>query len=143
MIKIAIISNPNKLSSKLTWWATHSYAYHVCFVDEDNGKMYDQNLLFRRRIWPHYNKDDIKLYHCPVEVTTADLEYWLDTSEDWYGVFDYSWFAIRKFFPTAKASFKGSICSETVNNILKYKGWTYNFESTPSPADFEKVLTPI
>jgi hypothetical protein len=39
-------------------------------------------------------------------------------------------------------SFKGAICSEKVAQILKWKGWPVPFDGTPSPADFEKVLTP-
>lgn len=143
MIKIAIISNPKKLSGWLTRIFTGSPAYHIGFVDEDNFKFYDQHLIFRRRIWPHYHADTVTMYDCPVSVTTADLEHWLDTSDDWYGVLDYMFFAIRKLFPNANRSFKGSICSETVNNILLAHGWSYRFASTPSPADFEKVLQKV
>jgi hypothetical protein len=88
MIQIAIISNPDKISGKLALWATGSAAYHIGFVDVERGKLYDQNLLFRRRRWPHYATEHVKMYYCPVHLTASELEDELDTSEDWYGVFD-------------------------------------------------------
>ena len=139
-MKIAIISNPKKLSSKLTQFFTGSPAYHICFVDESIGKMWDMNLLFRRRLWPHYKPENVTFYQCPVNVTVDDLELWLDTDEDWYSVLEYTAFAIKKLFTGYKPSFKGAICSEKVAQILEKNGWLSPFESTPSPADFEKVL---
>lgn len=139
-VRIAIISNPNKLSGVLTNFFTGSAAYHIVFVDLATGKMYDQNLLFRRRKWPHYNAEYVTYYECPVELTGADLEEWLDTDEAWYGVLDYLFFGVRKLFPSARGTFKGAICSEAVENILKSKGWVSPFTATPSPADFERVL---
>jgi len=135
---IAIISNAKKLSGRLTNFWTGSPAYHIGFVVD--GKFYDQNLLFRRRLWPHYPAENFKMYDCPVEVTVADLEYELDTSEDWYGVMDYIAFAWRKILPGTRVSFKGVICSEKVEQILQRKGWRSPFSAVPSPADFEKVL---
>lgn len=143
MVVIAIISNPKKLSGKLTLWATGSPAYHIAFVDLDGGRMYDMNLLFRRRYWPHYADQHVKLYKCPVTVTVADLEHELDTSEDWYGVLDYAAFAVKKVFRRWNPSFKGAICSEKVNDVLRSLGWHSPFKNTPSPADFEKVLVPL
>ena len=142
-MKIAIISNPKKLSSKLTQFFTGSPAYHICFVDESIGKMWDMNLLFRRRIWPHYKPENVTFYQCPVNLTVDDLEWWLDTDEDWYSVLEYTAFAIKKIFTGYKPSFKGAICSEKVAQILEKNGWLSPFESTPSPADFEKVLIKI
>lgn len=144
MIAIAIISNPNKISGKLTNWVTGSPAYHIGFVDLEKNKFYDQHLIFRRRVWPHYRSENkIVLYKCPVDVTSEDLEEWLETDESWYGVFDYMAFAFKKLFFNHRPSFKGSICSETVENILKYCGWYSPFKWTPSPADFEVILEPL
>lgn len=144
MIAIAIMSNPKKLSSKLTLWATGSAAYHIAFVDLEGNRMFDQNLLFRRRIWPHYEPETVKLYKCPVEITREQLEFELDTSTDVYGVFDYMAFFFKKLFKWQAPSFKGSICSEKVSQILWDHGWAPPWgENTPSPADFEKVLEPM
>lgn len=142
MILIAIISNPKKLSGKLTNYFTGSPAYHIGFVDTEKNKFYDQNLIARRRLWPHYPPENVKLYKCPVNVTATMLEYWLDTNEDWYGVLDYLAFGIRKLFPRFKGSYKGAICSEAVANILVSAGWGNVFSQTLSPADFEKILDP-
>ena len=143
MICIAIISNPDKISGKLTKFFTGSYAYHIGFVDMERGKFYDMNMLFRRRIWPHYDLRHVTYYECPVRVTRDDLEYHLDTDEDWYGVLDYMAFGIKKLLPGYNPSFKGAICSEKVNEILRLRGWEKYFMKTPSPADFEKVLKPL
>ena len=98
------------------------------------------NLLFRRREWPHYAPEHVHLYDCPVPLTSGDLEWWLDNDDDWYGVMDYIAFGFRKVFFKDRPSFKGAICSEKVEEILKWKGWDSPFTWTPSPADFEKVL---
>ena len=143
MIVIAIISNPKKLSGRLTRFFTGSPAYHIGFVDTEHGKFYDQNLLFRRRLWPHYGDQGVKLYKCPVLVSRDDLEGELDTREDWYGVLDYLFFGLRKMVPSATHSFKGAICSEVVEEILKKCGWQSPFLNVPSPADFEQVLEPL
>jgi hypothetical protein len=143
VIQIAIISNPDKISSRLTLIFAGSMAYHIGFVDDVENKFYDQNLLFRRRRHPHYKPEHMKFYRCPVEITREDLEHWLETDNAWYGVMDYLFFGIRKLFPGAKGTFKGVICSEAVENILKSKGWNSPFTNVPSPTDFEKVLEPI
>lgn len=141
MIQIAIISNPSKISGLLTKLFTGSYAYHVGFVDTEHGKFYDMNLLFRRRLWPHYPEHTVKFYRCPVEVTGEMLEHELDTSEDWYGVLDYFAFGFKKLFAGKRPSFKGETCSEKVEQILVKAGWESPFKGfTPSPADFEGVL---
>lgn len=144
MICLAIISNPEKPSSWLTKYFTGSLAYHIGFVDTDAQKFYDMNLLFRRRLWPHYDASDVVLYQCPVKVTREDLEHFLDTDEDHYGWLDYCWFGIKKMLPGVKRpSFKGAICSEKVEEILQYCGWKSPFNDVPSPADFERVLGKI
>ena len=140
MIQIAIISNPKKLSGRLTKFFAGSPAFHICFVDAELGKMWDMNIIFRRRLWPHYPADSVTLYKCPVRITAGDLDYWLDTDEDWYGVLDYLAFGIRKMFPRFKGSYKGAICSEKVEQILKAHGWLSPFVNVPSPTDFETVL---
>ena len=120
---------------------TGSPAYHIGFVDTERGKFYDMNLLFRRRLWPHYKAEHVTMYECPVNVTTEMLEYELDTSEDWYGVWDYLAFGFKKLFSKGRPSFKGAICSEKVEQILVKAGWHSPFEKfVPSPADFEKAL---
>lgn len=143
MIQIAIISNPDKFSGKLTKMFAGSPAYHIGFVDLGNNKFYDQHLIFRRRLWPHYQPEHVRLYRCPVEVTAAALERWLDTNEDWYGFLDYLAFGFKKLlFRSSRPSFKGAICSEAVENILVTQGWASPFGFTPSPTDFEKILEP-
>jgi hypothetical protein len=143
VIYIAIISNPAKPSSWLTQFFTGSPAYHIAFVDTDGGKMYDMNLLFRRRPWPYYDSQHVALYQCPVTVTREDLEWELDHSEDWYGVLDYLSFGLKKLGFKNQPSHKGSICSEKVEEILMRKGWKSPFTGVPSPADFENVLIPV
>ena len=140
MIQIAIISNPKKLSGRLTKFFAGSPAFHIAFVDVELGKMWDMNIIFRRRLWPHYPADAVTMYRCPVRITAGDLDYWLDTDEDWYGVLDYLAFGIRKMFPRFKGSYKGAICSEKVEQILKVNGWSSPFVNVPSPTDFETVL---
>ena len=144
MIQIAIISNPKKLSGRLTSIFAGSPAYHIGFVDTNSSKFYDMNLLFRRRNWPHYAAENVKLYQCPVEITAENLEEELDTSEDWYSPLDYLAFGFKKLFFKSRPSFKGAICSEKVEQILvEYGGWVSPFKFTPSPTDFEKLLTPL
>jgi hypothetical protein len=141
MIVIAIISNEQKLSGKLSKFFAGSPAYHIAFVDLEKNKMYDMNLLFRRRIWPHYPEARVTLYKSPVELTGEYLEYCLDTDEDWYGVLDYLAFGWKKLFNTKNVpSFKGAVCSEKISDILISKGWVSPFKNVPSPTDFENIL---
>ncbi|MDO8294375.1 MAG: hypothetical protein Q7T29_16155 [Gallionella sp.] len=49
MIKIAVIFNANKLSGRLTRLFTGCTAYHIAWVDDEAGKMYDMHLIRRRR----------------------------------------------------------------------------------------------
>jgi hypothetical protein len=141
MICIFICNNKDKPSSWLTKFFAGSHAWHIGFVDTDNKKMYDMNLLFRRREWPHYKEGTYTLYECPIVVTSQDLEWYLDNDTDHYGVWDYLWFGVKKIWHKAKRpSFKGSICSEKVNEILIHCGWKSPFKDVPSPTDFEKIL---
>ena len=143
-MKIAFISNPNKLSGKLTKFFTGSYCYHVALVDEERGLMYDQNLLFRRRIWPHYGPETtVVLIDTPVPVTSEYLEQLLSTDENTYGWVDYCLFALRPIYHLFGKSTRnagGVICSERLDNIFIANGWQHRFDEVPSPADLEKVL---
>ncbi len=144
-MKLAIIYNEHKFSGKLTKFFTGSYAYHVAWVDEEAGLMYDMNLLFRRRIWPHYEAPATwKLYDFP-EVTREYLEYQLTNDDNTYGVLDYCMFLIRPLFhlvgkSTVNAG--GIICSERINMDLWNCGVPTVFRTVdepPSPADIDEM----
>ena len=142
-MKIAIISSDTKFSSKLTLFFTGSKAYHAVIVDEENGFMYDQHLILRRRLWPHYSPENVKLYDCPVPVSSEFMEYKLSTDEAAYGVLDYCLFALRPLYHLFGKSTRnagGVICSEMVYEVLKANGWTHEFKEVPSPADLERVF---
>jgi len=130
-------------SSLLTKIFTGSYCYHVFFVDEEAGLMYDMNLLLRKRLWPHYESWQYKLVDCPVKITKDDLEYELATDDNTYGLKDYLLFALRPIyhlFGKSTRNKNGVICSEWVYNMLVKHGWPIRFKEVPSPADLEKVL---
>lgn len=142
-MKIAFIYSKEKFSGKLTKFWTGSYCYHVAFVDEKTGRMYDQNLLFRKRRWPYYNHEDVVLIDPPVDVSADYLEYLLETDEQVYGFMDYILFALRPvyhFFGKSTRNFGGIICSERIYQILKRYGWKEEFKEVPSPADLERAL---
>ena len=143
-MKIAFISNPNKLSGKLTKFFTGSYCYHVALVDEINGVMYDQNLLLRRRLWPHYGDETtVTLIESPVKITSEYMEQLLSTDEATYGWIDYCLFALRPvyhLFGKSTRNANGVICSELVYSVLLMNGWKHRFKEVPSPADLERVL---
>ena len=142
-MKIAFIYSDTKFSSKLTQFFTGSKCYHVGLVDEARGYMYDQNLLLRRRIWPHYASENVKLVDCPVPVSAEYMEHLLSTSVDAYGVLDYLLFALRPLYHLFGKSTRnagGVICSELVYNVLRNNGWAHEFKEVPSPADLERVL---
>jgi hypothetical protein len=143
-MKIGFSYSTTKISGKLTKFWTGSYAYHAFIVDEDNGVMYDQNLLVRVRNWPHYGDNTtIKLVESPVPISSDYMVQMLRTSEDAYGVLDYILFALRPIFHLFGRSTRnagGVICSEMVYNVLKNNGWTHEFKEVPSPADLEKAL---
>ncbi len=69
-MKIAFIYG-HGFSSKLTRFFTGSRCFHVAFVDEENDKLYDMNLIFRRRRWSEYKEKhpEHKLVETPVPVT--------------------------------------------------------------------------
>lgn len=145
-MKLAVIHNKHKLSGKLTNFFTGSYAYHVAWVDEENGLMYDMNLLRRRRPWPHYDDaTELNLYDVP-EVTSEYLEHQLTTDESWYGVIDYLLFLTRPLYHLVGKSTRnagGIICSEQINIDLWNCGVQTPYQlngEPPSPADIEKWI---
>ena len=142
-MKLAFISNKNKLSGKLTKFFTGTFCYHVAFVDLKTGRMYDMNLLRRKRLWPYYDSEEIRLVECPVDVPAEYLEAKLLTDENHYGFFDYCLFALRPLFHLFGKSTRnagGVICSEMVYEDLKANGWQRRFDEVPSPADLEREI---
>lgn len=139
-MKLGVVFNHNKWNGRLTKLFTGCYAYHTIWVDEDQGYLYDMNLIRRRRFWPRYTADEVLLYDFP-EVTKEYLEYKLSSDDTKYGYFDYILFGFRKIFhlfgkPTRNAG--GIICSEMTNIDLKACGvntpWKLE-EAPPSPCD--------
>ena len=142
-MKVAFIHSDTKLSAKLTKFWTGSTTYHVAIVDEEMGLMYDQHLIFRRRLWPHYSPENVKLVDCPVHVSSEFMEHRLSTDEATYGWVDYLRFAMRPIyhlFGKSTPNARGVICSEMVYDVLRANGWSQQFDEVPSPADLEKVL---
>jgi hypothetical protein len=145
-MKIAVIFNQDKFSGRLTRFFTGCYAYHLVFVDEEMGRMYDMNLLRRRRLWPHYNEENYLLFDAPGNVTREYLEHMLDTDKNRYGVIDYCLFALRPLFHLFGKSTRnagGVICSEMVNIDIRACGGVTPWElddPPPSPCDFFKFL---
>jgi hypothetical protein len=146
-IKLAIIFNENKLSGKLTKFWTGCYAYHAAWVDLDNNKMYDMNLLRRRQLWPHYGAEtSVLLFDAPGNVTAEYLESQLETDESRYGVFDYCLFALRPLFHLFGQSTRnagGVICSEMVNQDIWECGGVTPFHpmtEPPSPCDLYRWI---
>jgi len=132
-------------SSLLTKLFTGSTCYHVFFVDEKHGLMYDMNLLRRKRLWPHYPEGHYKLADCPVPVSSEYLELKLATDNSTYGWRDYLLFALRPIYHLFGKSTRnkdGVICSEMVYNDLVENGWEQYFIEVPSPAALEKILKP-
>jgi hypothetical protein len=141
-MKIALIYG-NNFPSKLTKLFTGSKCYHIGWVDEENSKFYDMNLLRRRKVWPCYPPERVILVDSPVEVTSKFLEDQLDIDEQHYGIFDYLLFIIRPvyhFFGTSTRNAGGVICSEMIENDLMANGWKSPFVEVPSPGDFERLL---
>ncbi len=143
-MKVALISSPKKFSATLTEWFTGSRIYHVALVDEEHGHMYDQHLILRRRLWPHYDPAHVKLVETPVPVTSEYMERLLSTDDNTYGWIDYCLFAIRPvyhLFGKSTRNANGVICSEMVYNVLRDNGWAHEFAMVPSPADLERAIT--
>ena len=137
-MKVAFIYSTTKFSGKLTKFFTDSYCYHVALVDESRGVMYDQHLILRRRLWPHYDPANVKLVEAPVPVSAEYMEQLLSTDESTYGWIDYCLFALRPIyhlFGKSTRNANGVICSEMVYNVLKANGWDVTFKEVPSPAD--------
>lgn len=142
-MKIAFIYSTRKLSGKLTQIFTGSRCYHVAWVDESGGVMYDMHLLRRKRLWPQYDEANVRLVPSPVPVTRDFLERKLLTDNSAYGFIDYCLFALRPIyhlFGFSTRNAKGVICSEMIYNDLMENGWTHRFWEVPSPADLERVL---
>ncbi len=142
-MKIAFIYSTTKLSGKLCKWWTGSYCYHVAWVDEAAGLMYDMHLIRRYRKWSHYSPDTVRLVESPVPVRGDYLMRQLLQDENTYGFLDYCLFAFRPLFhlfgrSTPNAG--GVICSEMVYEDLRANGWPVTFDEVPSPADLERVL---
>lgn len=139
-MKLAIILNSRKLSGLLTKLATGCYAYHVAWVDEDAGLMYDMHFIRRCRKWPHYPEAQVIMFDVP-EVTRAYLESMNITDEAKYGVIDYCLFALRPLFHLFGKSTRnanGVICSEMINNDMIACGVTTPWrllDAPPSPCD--------
>lgn len=140
-MKIAIVSNNNNLSGRLTKFFTGCHAYHVAWVDEEGGRMYDMNLLRRRRKWPYYPDDQVELTEAPCNVTVEYLEEKLTSDDNHYGFADYMLFALRKLYHLVGKSTRnagGVICSEMVNNDIWACGgltpWLPS-DAPPSPCD--------
>lgn len=142
-MKIAFIYSKKKWSGKLTKFFTGSYCYHVAWVDDSNSKMYDMNLTFRRRAWPHYPEGNYVLIDSPVKVPVEYLENLLESDDNLYGFLDYIKFGLRPiyhFFGMSTRNAKGVICSERIYNDLRAHGWNISFKEVPSPADLEYML---
>jgi hypothetical protein len=121
MIKLAIIFNDHKLSGLLTRFFTGCYAYHVAWVDEEAGHMYDMNWLRRRRVWPCYDPAHVALFEAPDGITREYMEAKLDTDDATYGWKDYALFALRPLYHLFGRSTRnagGVICSEMINNDI-------------------------
>ena len=138
-MKLAFALNDQKISGKLTKFWTGCYAYHSFWHDDEY--MYDQHLIRRRRLWPHYgSKTTIISFDVP-EVTRQFLEQKLNDDDSWYGWQDYLLFALRPIFhlfgkSTPNAG--GVICSEMTNNDMVDCGvvtpWAKD-GAPPSPCD--------
>lgn len=144
-MKLAIFESKESLLGKLCKFFTGCYAYHTAWVDEDLGLIYDRSFLFKRRIWPNikHKHSTIYLFDFP-NVTHEFLEDRLTHDQERYGVFDFAFFAVRKFFsfvgrPMKNA--KGKICSDEENEYLRACGYDtpWPLEAPPpSPCDLLK-----
>lgn len=140
-MKLAVIFNDKKLSGKLTKLVTGCYAYHVAWVDESGGKMYDMHWIRRRRNWPYYSSGEVLLFDFP-EVTKEYLEHKLDTDKQTYGWKDYVLFGLRPIyhlFGKSTRNVGGVICSEMTNDDARACGvdtpWKPHL-APPSPCDW-------
>jgi hypothetical protein len=147
-MKIGIVFNQHKLSGWLTNLFTGCYAYHSFWVDEQNGVMYEMNLIRRRRHWPKYYSNDAQVYLSKdfPEVTSKFMESKLTMDENRYGVVDYCLFMLRPLFHLFGKSTRnagGVICSEM--NVLDMLEcgislpWTKE-DPPPSPCELHRFL---
>lgn len=145
-MKLAIIFNKNKFSGKLTKFWTGCYAYHVGWVDEENGKFYDMHWIRRRREWPIYGAETKVVQYDFPNVTREYLEHKLETDKVWYGVADYALFALRPIlhlFGYSTINAGGVICSEMINIDLRACGYDTPYkiyDAPPSPCDLSRWL---
>ncbi|ADE10490.1 hypothetical protein [Sideroxydans lithotrophicus] len=146
MVKLGIIINGDKPSGRLTKFFTGCAAYHVVWVDEEGGRMYDMNLLRRRRKWPYYPQDQVALFDAPGKVTVEYLEEKLTSDENVYGFVDYLLFSLRWLYHLVGKSTRnagGKICSETINDDIWECGgetpWKPG-DAPPSPCDLLRWL---
>lgn len=144
-MKLAVIFNANNLSGRLTRIFTGCNAYHVAWVDDDAGRMYDMHLLRRRRLWPHYPEAQVLVFDAPA-VTREHLERQLETDDATYGFLDYLLFALRPLYHLVGKSTRnrgGVICSEMINNDIWACGgrtpWRPD-DPPPSPCDLYRWL---
>jgi hypothetical protein len=132
-----------RLSSALTKFWTGSTCYHVAFVE--GARMWDMNLLRRRRVWPSYHSNQVLLAGLPAgcNVTREYLESKLETDYSRYGVLDYLLFSVRWAYHLVGKSTRnasGIICSEMVADDMRACGWGQSFAEVPSPADLELAI---
>ena len=143
-MKIAFIYSKSKMYGKLTKFFTGSYCYHVAWVDEESGNMWDTHLIRRVRKWPHYPSENVILIDSPVNVTSEYLNDQLRSDNNTYGWFDYLMFAVRPVYHLIGKStpnMGGVICSEMVYKDMVACGLPDTLKEVPSPADLEELLT--
>lgn len=154
-MKIAIFFS-NALVAKLTKYFTGCYAYHIAFINERTGTIYEMDA--RRRMRKMYlqtldakvAKGRIRLYDLPVMVNDVHFEDYLTSQTMFdparYGVLDYLHFALRSFRRLVGLPLKnyaGEICSEMVNEDLITFGWESPWPKKgppPSPCHFYQLL---
>lgn len=147
MVMLALISDKNKFSGKLTKFWTNSYAYHIGFVDVDSDTFYDMHWTPRKTSWSGHKYKNYIFYVTGLTKLQCEEYMKMDSLKQRYGWKDYTLFALRPLFhlfgySTINAG--GWICSEMVNEWL----WRDKESSTPfypklappSPADFELWL---
>lgn len=130
-----------RFNSRLTKFFTGSSCYHIAFTNGE--KLWDMNLIRRRRLWPLYPAEQTIVVECPVAVTAEYLDRQLDTDDAQYGMVDYLLFGLRWAYHLVGKSTRntgGMICSEMVANDLVACGWAERFAEVPSPADLELVI---
>lgn len=142
-MKVAFVYG-DRFNSRLTKLFTGTTCYHVGFTD--GRHFWDMNLLRRRRVWPLYPAECVRLVGAPATVTREYLESRLETDDRRYGWLDYLLFGLRWAYHLVGKSTRnmgGIICSEMVAEDLVengWDGWDPEFEEVPSPGDLEAQL---